>query len=281
MTISTQQAGPFLKWVGGKGQLLSQFAPLFPQAYECYFEPFVGGGAVFFHLQPAQAILSDSNPNLIAAYRHVQVCIDELISYLYEIQAHYHRLSSLEQEQAYYQARSEYNALPIDTVKKTALLIFMNKTGYNGLYRESKRGGYNVPFGRYDNPALFDETNLRVASKVLQGVELVNMPFSEVLQRAKTHDFVYFDPPYVPISKTASFTSYTKMEFGREQQAQLADTARQLALQGVQVMISNSNNDLIRKLYNDFHIHEVQASRMVNSKAAQRGKITELVITSY
>ncbi len=263
---STIRPGPFLKWVGGKSQLLEQFDGLFPRKFYRYYEPFVGGGAVFFHLQPNDGVLSDSNPNLIAAYKHVQCC---------------HALSLQQQAQEYYRVRTLYNSLPIGSVEKTALLIFLNKTGYNGLYRESKRGGYNVPFGRYDNPALFDEANLRAASRALEHAELLHVEFGAVVSMAQEGDFVYFDPPYVPISKTASFTSYTKGDFGSEQQMRLVEVARQLAGNGVQVMLSNSNSDIIRDLYKDFYLHEVNANRAVNSKADLRGKITELVITSY
>ncbi len=272
---------PFLKWAGGKSQLLEQFEAFFPHTFGRYYEPFVGGGAVFFHLQPADAVLSDANPNLVAAYKHVQCCVDDLLALLYELRTRYHAMSFEQQAREYYQVRTLYNRLPTGSLEKTAYLIFLNKTGYNGLYRESKRGGYNVPFGRYDNPAIFDETNLRAASHALQHAEILTMDFSAVVHMAQAGDFVYFDPPYMPVSKTASFTSYTKGDFGREEQTRLAEVARQLAQQGVQVMLSNSKSELIRALYKDFYQYEVQASRAVNSKADLRGKITELVITSY
>ena len=273
---------PFLKWVGGKGQLLSQFDTLFPQTFYHYYEPFVGSGAVFFHLLPAiPAILNDSNPNLIAVYQHIQSQVDELLSILYQIRYDYHKMAPEQQEKRYYQVRDTYNILPAGTIEKSAFLIFLNKTGYNGLYRESKRGGYNVPFGRYDNPALFDEANLRSVSKALHHVELLNGNFCKAVETARAGDFVYFDPPYMPVSKTSSFTSYTHSNFDAQQQMQLAELARQLADKGVQVMLSNSNSEFIRCLYKDFELHEVRASRAINSKADLRGKITELVITNY
>jgi DNA adenine methylase len=241
----------------------------------------VGSGAVFFHLRPPQAVLSDSNLNLIAVYQHIQSHLDELLSLLYEIRSTYHALSPQQQEQEYYRVREMYNALPFGTVQKSAFLIFLNKTGYNGLYRESKRGGYNVPFGRYDNPALFDEANLGAVSQALQGAEIMHADFSHAVQSAQEGDFVYFDPPYVPLNKTSSFTSYTQGNFAIEQQVQLAEVARRLAENGVQVMLSNSNCDFTRELYQGFYQHEVKASRAINSKADSRGKISELVITSY
>ena len=278
---SGTKPGPFLKWVGGKTQLLSQFQPLFPTNFRRYYEPFVGSGAVFFHLQPEDAVLSDLNPHVIAVYQHLQGNIDALVARLYDIQTTYHALSKEQQEQAYYQARARYNALPSESLEKAALLIFLNKTGYNGLYRESKLGGYNVPFGRYENPALFDEANLRAVSQALQHVVLLNTDFSSVVETAQEGDLVYFDPPYVPLTKTSSFTSYTKGEFSLEQQIKLAEVVRQLTRKGVFVMLSNSNAEAIRELYKDLSINEVQASRAVNSKASLRGKITEVVVTNY
>ena len=278
---SGTQPGPFLKWVGGKTQLLSQFQPLFPATFRRYYEPFVGSGAVFFHLQPEDAVLSDLNPHVIAVYQQLQGNIDALVAQLYDIQTTYHALPKQQQEQAYYQARARYNALPSASLEKAALLIFLNKTGYNGLYRESKQGGYNVPFGRYDNPALFDEANLRAVSQALQHVVLLNTDFSSVVETAQEGDLVYFDPPYVPLTKTSSFTGYTKGEFSFKQQVKLAEVVRQITLKGVFVMLSNSDSGAIRELYKDLYIHEVQASRAVNSKAALRGKITEVVVTNY
>jgi DNA adenine methylase len=278
---SNARPGPFLKWAGGKTQLLKQFDGLFPNKYNRYYETFVGSGAVFFHLLPSEAVLSDANPNLIAVYRHIQCHVEELISFLYELRTRYHDMSPQKQEQEYYCIREMYNKTPSGSLEKAAFLIFLNKTGYNGLYRESKRGLYNVPFGRYDNPALFDEMNLRMVSRSLQHVALLNTDFSSVVETAREGDFVYFDPPYVPLTKTASFTSYTMGEFTLEQQSKLADVVRQLAYRGAFVMLSNSNNDVVRELYKDFNMHEVKASRVVNSKPDLRGKITELVITTY
>lgn len=278
---SNARPGPFLKWAGGKTQLLKQFDGLFPNKYNRYYEPFIGSGAVFFHLLPSEAVLSDANPNLIAVYRHIQCHVEELISFLSELRTRYHDMTPQQQEQEYYCIREMYNKTPSWSLEKAAFLIFLNKTGYNGLYRESKRGWYNVPFGRYVNPAMFDEMNLRMVSRSLQHVTLLNTDFSSVVEAAQEGDFVYFDPPYVPLTKTASFTSYTVGEFTLEQQSKLADVVRQLAYRGVFVMLSNSNNDVVRELYKDFNTHEVKASRVVNSKPNLRGKITELVITTY
>jgi DNA adenine methylase len=281
MIAQRVKAGPFLKWVGGKTQLLTQFEAYFPQQFQHYYEPFVGSGAVFFHLQPAHATLSDSNPYLIGAYQHIQTRVEDVIARLCQIRSRYYALAPDEQQQEYYRVRTRYNQLPAASIEKTACLIFLNKTGYNGLYRENASGGYNVPFGRYTNPAIFDETNLRAVSYLLQQVRLMHDQYDQVVRRAQAGDFVYFDPPYMPISKTSLFTSYTKGTFSVEQQANLAEVTRQLAGRGVQVMLSNSNSDTIKELYRDFYVYEVRASRMVNSKAALRGKIPELLITTY
>ncbi len=276
-----KKSAPFLKWAGGKTRLLPQFEQFFPLHFHRYFEPFVGSGAVFFHVQPGDAVLSDANPNLIAAYQHLRWHVEDVIARLGGIRTRYHAMTPEQQQQEYYRVRTAYNRLPVGEIEKSALLIFLNKTGYNGLYRENSRGEFNVPFGRYDNPPLFDAANLRAVSHALKGAELVSEHYSRVVQTARQGDFIYFDPPYMPLSKTSSFTSYTKDAFSLEQQEALASVARQLAGRGVLVMLSNSNSPLMRELYSDFFLHEVWASRAVNSKADSRGKITELLITNY
>ena len=276
-----KKPAPFLKWAGGKTRLLPQFEQYFPCRFQRYIEPFVGSGAVFFHMLPAVAVLNDANSTLIAAYQHLRAHVEDVIARLCEIRTRYHAMTPEGQRQEYYRARELYNRLPAGTIEKSALLIFLNKTGYNGLYRENSRGEFNVPFGRYNNPALFDTANLRAVSRALQSVELVCDQYRCVVRAAQSGDFVYFDPPYMPLSKTASFTSYTKDAFSLDQQADLAALARQLTGRGVLVMLSNSNSPVIRDLYRDFRLNEVWASRAVNSKADLRGKISELVITNY
>ncbi|MEI7554250.1 DNA adenine methylase [Candidatus Chlorohelix sp.] len=272
---------PVLKWVGGKGQLLAQFQKFMPTHFNHYFEPFVGSAALFFHLQPKVATLNDFNPNLIGLYRDVQNQLEELLQVLAPLRACYHSLSPESQEKEYYRLRNRYNQLPTGVLEKSALLIFLNKTGYNGLYRENSQGGYNVPFGRYDNPSMFSEEKLRAVAVALEGVRLLNSDFEQAVENASKGDFVYFDPPYMPLSKTSSFTGYTKEDFGQSSQERLAGVVRRLVERGVQVMLSNSDTEFIRKLYWDFQIHEVKASRAINSKPDARGKITELVITNY
>jgi len=272
---------PFLKWAGGKGQLLSQLEPLFPKTFGRYYEPFLGGGSVFFHLLPGKATLNDFNPNLIAAYCHIQGQLEVLLTRLYDLKESYYSLADEAREQRFYDLRTQYNQLGAGTVEKTALLIFLNKTAYNGLYRESKKGGFNVPFGRYTKPGIFDEANLRAVSIALQPLELLTGNFRKAVTNAQKGDFIYFDPPYLPLNKTSSFTSYTSEAFGEAQQIELARLVRELANRGVLIMLSNSSVDFIRDLYHDFNQYEVKANRMINSKAEARGKISELVITSY
>jgi DNA adenine methylase len=272
---------PFLKWAGGKGRMLRQFARFFPPRFGHYYEPFLGSGAVFLHLLPPSACLSDSNPNLIAAYQHVQNRLDDLLPLLYRLRRAYHALPPAQQQREYYHMRERYNQLRAGTLEKTALLIVLNKTGYNGLYRENARGGFNVPFGRYNNPAMFREENLRAVAQALQGAEVLHASFSEAVANAQAGDFVYFDPPYMPSSKTASFTSYTRGKFGPERQVALAEEIRRLAARGVLVMLSNSDTPFIRDLYRGLYHHEVSATRVINSRSTGRGKLRELVITSY
>ncbi len=283
LTVKTTQvtSSPIIKWVGGKSQLLRQFAQFFPAQFNRYYEPFLGGGAVFFHLHPDNATLSDINPNLMALYQHVKTHTDELLSILYRLRFKYHAMSPKEQEQEFYRVRERYNQLKAGDIEKSALFVFLNKTGFNGLYRENSKGDFNVPFGRYDNPAMFDEVNLRAVSRTLQGAELLTGSFSDAVKTAQAGDFVYFDPPYAPLSKTAYFTSYTKDTFGPDKQSELAEVARQLAARGVLVMLSNSSCEVIRELYHDFNQFDVRASRAINSKPDLRGKINELLITSY
>jgi DNA adenine methylase len=262
---------PFLKWAGGKSQLLPQYRPYFPQAYKAYFEPFLGGGAVFFHLRPRQAILSDINPELVNVYRcvrdHVQALIDQLEQHQQQHCAEY-----------YYHLRSR-TQLP--DIERAARLIYLNKTCFNGLYRENSNGEFNVPMGRYQSPAICNMELLQSAALALQDADIHNQPFYHVIQLAQPQDFVYFDPPYHPLSATSNFTAYSRDAFTAADQIQLRDTVLALAQQGVSVMVSNSDCEFVRELYANFMIHTISANRAINSNAQKRGKITELLITSY
>jgi DNA adenine methylase len=277
----TDTAKPFVKWVGGKTQLLSQLTPLFPRKFGRYFEPFLGGGAVFFAIRPVRATINDINQTLVATYARLRDDAPGVIRDLQKINRKFSNEDAEERRATYYAVRERYNALPPDSPARVPLFLFLNRTAFNGVYRENSKGHFNVPVGSYLNPRIVDEGNLRLASAALSGAKISNLPFEESVADAKRGDFVYFDPPYHPISRTSSFTGYSKGSFGEADQVRLRDLFVKLHKKGVRVMLSNSNAPLIRKLYADFRQVPVSASRMVNAKADRRGKITELVILSY
>jgi DNA adenine methylase len=263
---------PFLKWAGGKGQLIAQYIPHFPKRFSTYHEPFLGGGAIFFHLQPQQARLTDINPELVNVFCCVRDRVEELITLL---QQHRDRHSP-----EYYSA---LRAQPMNSdLERAARLIYLNKTCFNGLYRENSKGQFNVPIGKYKNPTICDPESLRAASRALRSTQIERKPFEAVLEIAQTpDDFVYFDPPYHPISSTSRFTAYSRDSFCEADQIRLRDAVTVLANRGVQVMLSNSDCDFVRNLYKDFPIHSILAARSINSNGKRRGKITEVLITSY
>ena len=268
-------ATPFLKWAGGKSSLLPQLVPLFPQEFRQYHEPFLGGAAVFFHLKPSGAVLSDINPRLVDCYLAIRDHVQDVISLLAE-------LRNTHGKEQYYQAREDLNCkTDLSIVERAALQIYLNKTCYNGLYRENRRGHFNVPIGRYQNPSIFSVGNLFAASTMLQRADITNASFDQILEKASAGDFVYFDPPYEPISKTSNFVSFTRHGFTSEDQARLAKTCRQLDRMGCSFIVSNSNAPLIRELYRGFSQHQIQARRRINSKATRRGPVVELVIRNY
>lgn len=262
-------ARPFLKWAGGKGQLLSNLRAYVPSSYGRYFEPFVGGGALFFALRPPAATLADVNERLIRTYVGVKASVDRVIEllkgYPYD-------------EKVFYRTR-HIDVDGLSDAEVAAWFIYLNKAGYNGLYRVNRENRFNVPFGRYENPTICNDANLHACSTALENAELLVEDFEHVARRAKRDDFVYFDPPYVPLSMTSSFTSYTSNGFGADEQTRLRDVALALKKRGVHVLLSNSSAPFVRDLYaRGFDLIEVSATRMVNSKARGRGAITELVI---
>jgi DNA adenine methylase len=273
MNLSTLEISPrpFLKWAGGKNRLISQYHSFFPEKFNTYYEPFLGGGAVFFHLQPNSAVLSDINPELINVYRCVRDRVDDLIALLRKHQQKH-------QKDYYYWVRSHPTGTDIE---KAARLIYLNKTCFNGLYRENSKGEFNVPIGRMSNPKICHPDLLYATSAALQNTAIEVQNFASILEWATKDDLVYFDPPYYPISSTSDFTAYSRDRFTTSDQIQLRDVFSKLANRGVKVMLSNSDCEFIRELYSEFKIHEISAARAINSNAKKRGKITELLITSY
>lgn len=281
--IISEKPKPFVKWVGGKRQLLKQFFMLnlyppdnFDPSSGRYFEPFVGGGAVFFDLLPKQAFLSDLNKELVITYNVIKNNVNDLISAL-----NTHQLS----KEYFLDVRSQNpnNLCDLDVASR---FIYLNRTCFNGMYRVNRQGGFNVPFGKYNNPLICDESNLRKVSNSLKNVEILNQDYKEVLKRAKRGDFVYFDPPYYPVSRTSSFTSYTNEAFLDKEQLELRDAFVKLHELGCFVMLSNSDTEFINKIYSEINdkkikINKVQAGRAINSDSSKRGKISELLITNY
>ncbi len=260
-----------IKWAGGKTQLLSQLRPLYPKRSKLYLEPFVGGGAVFFDLQPDNALLLDSNFELINFYQVVKNNLNELLQDLEK-----HR----NDKDYYYEVRS-LDPTQMGSIERASRFLFMNKTCFNGLWRVNKKGKFNVPFGRYKKPNFRDRENLYIVSIALQNTDVICSDFSSVLEYATLGSFVYLDPPYHPLSETSNFTSYTKDSFGKNEQIRLADVFRELDERNCNVMLSNSDTEFIRSLYKGFDITVVYARRAINSKGNKRSPVSELVIRNY
>jgi DNA adenine methylase len=269
---------PFVKWVGGKGRLLAQLQPLLPKGVDRmrHVEPFAGGAAMFFARRPERAVLCDVNPALVGTYRMVRDRVDDVITALVPLAARH-------DAEHYYRVRERYN----DTregehgPERAAMFIYLNKTCFNGLHRVNRRGEFNVPAGRYVNPRILDDEGLRAACASLQGAELVNEPFEALLSIARPGDFVYLDPPYEPISSTASFTSYARDGFDQDDQARLRDVFDELSRRGCRCMLSNSDVPFIRELYRRHRVDTVAAPRAVSCDARTRGSVSEVVVRNY
>ena len=261
---------PFLKWAGGKRQLLDQLMRYVPEKYGTYHEPFVGGGALFFHLTPPRAVLSDNNARLVRAYRGVRDGVERVIRLLRDYP----------HDKDFFLSFREHDVDRDSDAEVAAWLVYLNKTGFNGLYRVNSHDRFNVPFGRYASPNLCDEDTLRACSRALADTDLpLDEDFGSVVHRARKGDFVYFDPPYVPLSASSSFTSYTSAGFGLAAHERLRDVALDLKRRGVHVLLSNSSAPAVVELYaKGFIVERVAAQRAVNSKASGRGPVTELII---
>ncbi len=277
---SLEPGEPFLKWAGGKRKVVPHLLELLPERFGSYHEPFLGGGALFFNLAAGQprrfdaAWLGDGNERLMRCYRAVRDDVEQVIRLL-EIYSAGHS------EPFFYALRGTDIDRGTD-YEVAAWLIYLNRTAFNGLYRVNSKGGFNVPFGRYNAPVVCHEEHLRACAALLRGTQLRAEGFESVLGRASEGDVVYFDPPYVPLSETAQFTSYTRGGFGPEEQIRLRDVALELAARGVNVLLSNHDVPAVRELYDEerFSLRVVPVARAINSKGGKRGKVDELVIVA-
>ena len=295
------QCKPFLKWAGGKGQLIEEIATHLPDSIsdiDTYVEPFIGSGAVMFWLvnryqNIKKVVINDLNTDLTNLYFSIKFDVDGLIGVLKELDAKYRSIHTQEERSVlYYQIRNEYNSRPLDykdiNNRISALFIFLNRTCFNGLYRVNRKNLFNVPFGKYNNPRIVDEENLRKVNELLQKVEILNGDYAETIKYANNKAFFYLDPPYKPITETSSFNSYSSTSFDDEQQKRLKDFCDYINKNNGLFMLSNSDpksvdetNDFFDKLYGDYNIHRVLAKRNINSKGDRRGTINELLITNY
>ncbi|DAA81209.1 MAG TPA: modification methylase [Cyanobacteria bacterium UBA10660] len=266
---------PIVKWVGGKRQLMFELIKNMPKSYNRYFEPFIGGGALFFELQPDRAYISDMNEELINLYSIVRDNVYELIEDLsrHEVSKEYFlKIRNIDRTEKYAE---------LSDIERASRFIYLNRTCFNGMYRVNSKGEFNVPFGHYKNPRIIDENNLLNCSELLKKTEIKCADFSEILTKVKKGDLVYFDPPYVPLNETSSFTSYTKDGFDINMQFKLRDVCDELDNKGVKFMLSNSDTKLANELYANYEIKKVFASRQINANADGRGKITEVLVRNY
>lgn len=268
---------PFLKWVGGKRQLMTEIEPLLPSRISTYYEPFIGGGAVFLHTQPNKAVINDYNSELINVYKTIRDDVEALIENL-----NVHKNES----EYFYSIRAldrqdEFDKL--SDIERASRVIYLNKTCFNGLYRVNSSGEFNTPFGRYKNPNIINETVLKAVSNYLQKneIKLLSGDFEDALKGARQGAFVYLDPPYDPVSKSSNFTGYVQGGFGRDEQIRLRDTCINLDKKGIKFLLSNSSTSFMKELYKDFKIIEVGASRQINSVGSKRGEVTEILVRNY
>ena len=273
---------PFVKWAGGKRQLLAELEKNFPKQFGTYFEPFLGGGAVLFDLLAKKPNLkcsvSDLNSDLVLAYVTIRDKLGRLIESLENHSKNYHKDST----NYYYEVRKQE---PKSQIEKVSRLLFLNKTCFNGLYRVNSKGKFNVPMGRYTNPNIVNSENLTTASKFLQSekIKISCRDFESILKDAKKGDFVYFDPPYQPVSDTANFTSYTHRDFTEDDLQRLADLANQLNSKGVHVLLSNSNTKIVKKIFSSkkWKVKEIAVNRAINSNSQKRTGHKEVLIKNY
>lgn len=269
---------PILKWVGGKTQLLEEIKARLPKKYKDYYEAFTGGGAVIFNLTPKNAHLNDFNAELVNLY---EVIKKEPLKLIKELSKHLNEKDYFYKIREFDRNKDFYNKL--SPVEKASRMIYLNKTCFNGLYRVNSKGEFNTPFGKYKNPLICDESNIKAISQYFNesNVEITNLDFEEALKNAKAGDFVYLDPPYDPLTSTASFTSYNASGFSRDEQIRLKNVCDDLNKRGVKWMLSNSATSFIIELYKDYKIDIVKAKRCINSKGDARGDVEEVLVRNY
>ena len=288
------KAKPFVKWVGGKTQLIDQLEALLPADFNrwenvTYIEPFIGGGAMLFHILQhhpniTSAIINDINADLTTCYKVVRDTPDVLVAALQELQAEYYALPNEDAKKEYYmQRRAEFNTKQLDPIRNTTLFFFLNRTCFNGLYRVNKSGLFNVPFGRYETPTICDANTIYADSQLLQKVTILTGDYTETLQYAKDKTLFYFDPPYRPLNATSSFNDYTKEAFNDLAQQRLKEFCDEVQEAGFHFMLSNSDckDGFFDDLYLQYHIERVLASRSVNANPSKRGKLTEILVHNY
>jgi len=299
-TFQKQNAKPFLKWAGGKGQLLEMLGKMYPSQLvsgkiSTYIEPFVGGGAVLFDIlqkfEIENAIIIDANKELINCYCCIKENAEELIKQLKCLKSEYMSLDMEGRAKLFLEIRNKYNTIQLNgdyDFEKAAKFIFLNKTCFNGLYRVNSRGEFNVPFGKYGNPSICDKENLRLVHSMLQKVEILHGDYAQCKGYVDEQSFVYFDPPYRPITETQSFVGYSQNGFSDTNQKELADFIKELTKTGAKILLSNSdpknsnpNDNFFDDLYSDFYIKRILARRIINCQADKRGNITEIIVANY
>lgn len=294
MKLVESAAKPFVKWVGGKSQLIEQLEALLPADFVrwkdvTYIEPFVGGGAMLFYMLQAhpniqKAVINDINPNLTTCYKVVRDNPSDLVNSLRAIQEEYYTLLAEESRKDFYLSmREEFNSKSLDPIRNTTLFFFLNRTCFNGLYRENKSGLFNVPFGRYDRPTICDAATIFADSELLKKVEILTGDYQDTFAQANAQTLFYFDPPYRPLNNTSSFNDYTKETFNDLAQVRLKEFCDKVVAAGYHFMLSNSDckDGFFDDLYGQYVIERVWASRSVNANASKRGKLTEILVHDY
>lgn len=273
---------PLLKWAGGKRQLLHEIMEKIPSRFETYWEPFIGGAALFFGISATsssagrRSVLSDINPDLCLFYETVKGNPAELIEYMESLEFGNNPVD-------YYEARETFNRMRGNEypIEKSGLLLYLNRHCFNGLYRVNSKGEFNVPFGSYISPKMPSREHIISASETLQNAVILNKDFQEVLSNAEARDFVYLDPPYEPVSSSSNFTAYSSKGFNREEQVRLSSVLKELDRKGTSFLLSNSGNSFLEELYDGFHIKTVEARRNINSKGSKRGTVSEILVSNY